>query len=210
MEVKVAEAMSNRATALASCRVTMALVPSAETATYSGSKSTEGALSTPGLASKMRTPAAFSAAALASNEVKPTTVATGVLMLDTSMMLTEPGAGSSPRGSISPSSAVSTLVPSGVKVRLSGSTPTCTLLMNEPSAALRKTTWPGRSLVVLGMATATLPLKTSTLVTSLLLRPIAGVLKSTMLSNCGEAGLLASTIWRPKLDVTNIRLLAAS
>ena len=86
MSVKVAVAMSRMATALASCRVTMALVPSGEIAMYSGSTSCDTLRP-----AKMRTPSARSASSWPLNAVKPAvcTVAAAMPPL-MSMMLTEP------------------------------------------------------------------------------------------------------------------------
>jgi len=67
---------------------------------------------------------------------------------------------------ISPSFAVRTFKPSGVKAMLSGREPTVAVPSSAPSAAFRKTTVPGFALSAAGKATATTPLWTATLVTS--------------------------------------------
>ena len=119
----------------------MARLLSGETAMYSGSKSSDGARSTPGETSKIRTPASFRTCAWASKAAKPTVVTGGAVKPEATLMMeTEPGAVSTPSACISPSSAVNTLLPSGVKVIMSGRTPTVTDPMRSPVAAVRKTT----------------------------------------------------------------------
>ena len=115
--------------ALFSWSVTAAVLPSGETARYSGSKSVDGILS-----GKIRTPSSRNSSVLASNSAKPTSVEVlsrpGVA---TSTIETEPAG--SPPSLGSPSFAVSTVAPSGLKVTWSGPTPTSAPPWKLPSVS---------------------------------------------------------------------------
>ena len=198
MAEKVAVFTSSSATALASCRVTTALVPSAETAMYSGSTSSET-----DWPAKIRTPWARSASSWPLKALKfavcTVALATPLARL---MMETVPAAVPGPPSAsrYSPSFATSTFLPSGVKVSMSGRAPTVT----EPSTALvaasRNRTRPSAVLVALGSATATIPPFTATLVTSVVPN---WLVKFSVVSSVGAVGFDRSTTWSPTLEVTN-------
>ena len=113
-----------------------ASVPSGETAMYSGSKSSAAVRS-----GKMRTPRPRRASSCPLKAVKSAVV---TLALSTppemSIILTEPSGSTLSPGS--PSLATNTLLPSGVKVTISGTTPTVTELRGLPSVS-KKATVPG-------------------------------------------------------------------
>ena len=174
----VADAMSSTAMALASCSITRAVLPSGATAMYSGSTS----CATLAAVGKMRTPRFTSSARRSLNAVKDAvaTVAEAT-PAEMSMTLTEPSGSVAPG---SPSFATSTFLPSGVKVSMSGSAPTVTLLRIVPSDD-RNTTWPGSCTGLAGTAAAMMPPLTATLVASM----------ATVLTSVGVTGFEMSKIW---------------
>ncbi len=78
------------------------------------------------------------------------------------MMLIEPSGSTSYASLGSPSLATSTYLPSGVKVTMSGSAPTCTTDRKFRWVS-KNTTWPGACLLSFSTATATIPSRTATL-----------------------------------------------
>ena len=183
--------MSSVAIAFASCRVTIARIPSGDTAMYSGSRSLEAAR--PG---NTRTPAARSALSCPSNAAKPAVITVGDANPPlTSMMLTDPtgsgsagaGAGATTGAVISPSFATSTFVPSGVKISWSGTAPTITDPSNAPVAGAKNATVPGRVLSGLAISdAASTPFFTTTCDTSFVVRP--SVVGSIGANRTGAAG----------------------
>ena len=138
MDVKVAVAMSRMATALASCKVTIALVPSGDTAMYSGSTSSATVLP-----AQMRTPWARSADSCPLKAVKSAvcTVAAAAPP-DRSMIDTEPFPPKLASDTTSASLATSSFIPLGVKVTMSGKAPTASDFRMFPVAASSSTTVP--------------------------------------------------------------------
>ena len=171
----VALAISTMAIALFSCSVTNALLPSGETAMYSGS--TSSAIVASG---KILTPAARKSSSWPTKLEKLAITTFSWLKVskspETSIMPTEPSGSitvtvpsSATSTFASPSFATSTLLPSGVKVTISGSAPTVKTfnasLISPPAAAIStaaskstSATTPGSVAVSASSATANKPL----------------------------------------------------
>ncbi len=133
ISVTVAVAISMMAIALFSCSVANAVVPSGDTAIYSGSRS----LATVSfvISGKSRTPSARSCSNCPLKLVKSAVLTAVDVSIspnspETSIMLIEPSGSTtlivspSPSTTASPSFATNTFDPSGVKVTISGSAPT--------------------------------------------------------------------------------------
>jgi hypothetical protein len=137
----------------------IAVVPVGSIVRNSGSRS--WATVTP-WTSDNRTPAAFSAAFWPFHGAK---LAVVTVRAATSTMLTEPSGLIRPVAwSASPSSAVSSFVPSGVNASMSGIAPTVTAgPFTRPVAASKNCTAPGAWPVAPSTATATRPFATATL-----------------------------------------------
>ena len=193
MLVNAAVSRSSTATAFASCSVTNAVLLSALTAKYSGSRSREG--TPPG---NNRTPLATSVAACASNAVKSAVVTAGLANPPaTSTILTPPIVRSSTTfPAVSPSFATSSLLPSGVNAMWSGFGPVTALPSSAPVAASKNTTYPtsvfGTEITPAASTAGPPPVAFLTVTdeTSLLVNPgtpsVAGVITDT---KAGAAGL---------------------
>ena len=133
ISVNVAVAISRIPIALLSCRVTKAVFPSGEMLMYSGSRSLATVIP-----SNRRTPSAFNSANLSLNAANDAVLTVAAATpWPRSMMLTEPS-GLLNKLPISPSLATKTVLPSALKVSMSGLAPTVTLPsvdVRSPSAS---------------------------------------------------------------------------
>ena len=151
--------MSTTASALFSCSVTHAVLESAETATYSGSKSWAAVALGPKIRTELPRSRSLNTAKSAVATLSCVTFSTPPA---TSIIEIEPSGSTSYSALGSPSLAVNTLLPSGLKVIISGRAPTSTDAINSPSV-LKKTARPLACLSSFSMAATSTPSYTSTL-----------------------------------------------